>query len=295
MNPSELQCNQKFLISSTFRSTEWMKIDFSCPKKKIFISLVRIFLKLVSSKKKKKKKSSRKNIHGIQAFHYTTRKDYLLCEADEMERRSSWFLGVNSFNLSLPLEPREGEKEEGRSGRSVPVRSRTSSTSSSFRGRATTISRKYIGIEVKRIVTIQLLDPLDPVMHRATVAVGPFWEVVADFRQPLVSRSGRVLRLVTGLCWSTPPCPFTPIPPTNCLHRAFPSRFLANKNFYQVWQCCFTFVCSFCCSFFKKFCNGYMGCCIGSGIFLSFFLQSIDFFVVQLYIIYKGYKEDYAF
>lgn len=93
-----------------------MKIDFSCPKKKIFISLVRIFLKLVSSKKKKKKKSSRKNIHGIQAFHYTTRRDYLLCEADEMERRSSWFLGVNSFNLSLPLEPREGEKEEGRSG-----------------------------------------------------------------------------------------------------------------------------------------------------------------------------------
>lgn len=128
----------------------------------------------------KKKKSSRKNIHGIEAFHYTTRRDYLLCEAEEMERGSSWFLEVNSFNLSLPLEPREGEKKEGRSG-IWPIRPGSianSTTSSSFRGRATRISRKYIGIEVKRIVTIQLLDPLDPVMHHATV--------VADFRQPLV-------------------------------------------------------------------------------------------------------------
>lgn len=153
-----------------------MKINFSCPKN-IFISSVRIFLKLVPSKKKK---SSRKNIHGIEVFHYTTRRDYLLCEAEEMERGSSWFLEVNSFNLSLPLESREGEKKEGRSG-IWPIRPGSianSTTSSSFRGRATRISRKYIGIEVKRIVTIQLLDPLDPVMHHATV--------VADFRQPLV-------------------------------------------------------------------------------------------------------------
>lgn len=150
-----------------------MKINFSCPKN-IFISSVRIFLKLVPSKKK--------NPRGkiFTAFHYTTRRDYLLCEAEEMERGSSWFLEVNSFNLSLPLESREGEKKEGRSG-IWPIRPGSianSTTSSSFRGRATRISRKYIGIEVKRIVTIQLLDPLDPVMHHATV--------VADFRQPLV-------------------------------------------------------------------------------------------------------------
>lgn len=167
-----------------------------------------------------------------------------------VERRSSWFLEVNSFNLSL-AKPREGEKEEGRSGRFVSVRSRTSSTSSSFRGRATTISRKYIEIEVKRIVTIQLLDPLDPVMHRTTV--GPFWEVVADFSQPLVSCSGRVLTRDRSLLVN---CPFTPIPHTNSLYRAFPSRFSANENFYQVFDqcCCFTFCCSFSCSFvFRKF------------------------------------------
>lgn len=213
-----------------------MKIDFSCPKKKIFISLVRIFLKLVSSKKKKKK-----NPRG-KIFTVSRRFIILRGEIIYYVKRTRWSVGHRGSSgltrLTFPyrssLEKERKRKEDLGSGRSVPVRSRTSSTSSSFRGRATTISRKYIGIEVKRIVTIQLLDPLDPVMHRATVAVGPFWEVVADFRQPLVSRSGRVLRLVTGLCWSTPPCPFTPIPPTNCLHRAFPSRFLANKNFYQV-------------------------------------------------------------
>lgn len=189
-----------------------------------------------------------------------------------VERRSSWFLEVNSFNLSL-AKPREGEKEEGRSGRFVSVRSRTSSTSSSFRGRATTISRKYIEIEVKRIVTIQLLDPLDPVMHRTTV--GPFWEVVADFSQPLVSCSGRVLTRDRSLLVN---CPFTPIPHTNSLYRAFPSRFSANENFYQVFDqcCCFTFCCSFSCSFvFRKFsmvfCDGY----ISRGIFLFPFFRSI--------------------
>lgn len=185
-----------------------------------------------------------------------------------VERRSSWFLEVNSFNLSL-AKPREGEKEEGRSGRFVSVRSRTSSTSSSFRGRATTISRKYIEIEVKRIVTIQLLDPLDPVMHRTTV--GPFWEVVADFSQPLVSCSGRVLTRDRSLLVN---CPFTPIPHTNSLYRAFPSRFSANENFYQVFVSHFVahfLVPSFLENFLWFFCDGY----ISRGIFLFPFFRSI--------------------
>lgn len=251
-----------------------MKIDLSCPKKIFFISLVwessRSILRKILAVSRHVSLH-----HGGEIIYYV--------------KRTRWSVGHRGSSrltrLTFPYRSRASRRrrEKGRRMRDLADSSRFGSIANLLdflEFSRTTISRKYIGkIEVKRIVTIQLLDPLDPDNAPCNrCRSGRSWQISDN-----LSFWPSFKRLVTGPCWSTPPCPFTPIR-IACLSVTILGQWKLLSSLTMLFHIWARFVAR---SFFWRIFNFTMHGCMGSGIFLSFFFfNQLSLTSFNAYIMY---------